>query len=97
MPAYCLVDVDVHDPAGYDQYRSQVMPTITRYGGRFLVRGGKFEVREGAWDLHRVVLLEFPSMEQARGWYDGPEYQAILGLRTGASRANFVFLEGVPG
>jgi uncharacterized protein (DUF1330 family) len=95
MPAYCIADIDVFDPAGYDKYRSQVLPTITKYGGRFLVRGGPFEVREGDWQPHRLVLLEFPSVEQARGWYDSPEYQAIIGLRTSASRGKFVIVEGV--
>jgi uncharacterized protein (DUF1330 family) len=97
MPAYCLVDVHVTDPEGYKKYSSQVLPTIERFGGRFLVRGGKTEVREGAWDLKRVVLLEFPSMEKAKAWYDSPEYQAILKLRLAAADANFVFVEGWEG
>ena len=71
MSAYFIVDVNVQDAAGFEEYRKRVPATVEKYGGKFLVRGGKFEKLEGVWQPTRVVLLEFPSLEQARfafGW-----------------------------
>src|SRR4029450_3907559 len=75
MPAYFIVDVNVQDPAGFEEYRKRVPATIEKYGGKFLVRGGKFEKLEGNWEPTRVVLLEFPSLEQAKRWYDSAEHR----------------------
>jgi uncharacterized protein (DUF1330 family) len=95
MAAYCIVDIDVHDVAGLEQYRKEVPATVTKYGGRFVVRGGKFETLEGAWHPRRLVVLEFPSVEQARKWYDSEEYRPLKAMRLKASSANFVLVEGV--
>jgi uncharacterized protein (DUF1330 family) len=70
MAAYVIADVEVTDPARYAEYRNKVPATVAAYGGRFLVRGGPHQVAEGSWHPHRVVVLEFPSMEQARRWYE---------------------------
>ncbi|HEY4816008.1 MAG TPA: DUF1330 domain-containing protein [Candidatus Acidoferrum sp.] len=77
MPAYFIVDLDVHDPAGMREYLERVPPTLTKYGGRYIVRGGKFEIVEGNWQPTRVVMLEFPSMEQSKRWYDCEEYKEM--------------------
>jgi uncharacterized protein (DUF1330 family) len=76
------------------EYRSKVQATLDPYGGRFLVRGGTLEVREGAWTPERLVVLEFPSMQHARDWYDSREYREIRGLRTRNSESDFVLVEG---
>ena len=75
MPAYIIVDVEMTEKEGYEEYRSQVPATIAAYGGRFLVRGGALEVLEGTWSPKRCVILEFPSLEQAKAWYHSPEYK----------------------
>ncbi len=95
MSAYVIVDIEVHDPAIYDEYRKVVAATLTRYGGKFLVRGGKINVLEGRWNPKRVVVLEFESAERARQWYDSEEYRAPKQLRMQASKGNIVLVEGV--
>ena len=94
MAAYVIADVNVTDPKAYDEYRKMVPATIEKYGGRFLVRGGAFEVKEGGWNPSRVVVLEFPSMEQARKWYHSPEYAPALALRLKAANAKLILVEG---
>jgi uncharacterized protein (DUF1330 family) len=95
MSAYFIVDIDIHDAAGLEEYRKQVPATITKYGGRFIVRGGKFEQLEGEWQPKRLVLLEFPSVEQARRWYDSEEYRPLKAMRLKASNSNLILVEGV--
>ena len=94
MPAYIIVDVEVTDPANFEEYRKQVPATVQKYGGRFLVRGGAMEVLEGDWRPKRVVVLEFPSMEQAKRWYDSEEYREPKAIRLKASKANLIMVEG---
>ena len=94
MAAYVIGEVDVMDPAAYEDYRKQVGAVLAKYGGRFLARGGKVEALEGGWSPKRLVLLEFPSMEQALKWYRSPEYAPLIKLRQKASRGKLVALEG---
>jgi uncharacterized protein (DUF1330 family) len=94
MKAYCIVYENVDDPKQFDEYRKQVMPTIEAFGGRFVVRGGKFTVLEGELPFQRVVILEFPSREKAEGWYNSPAYQKILPLRHKSARCQFVVVDG---
>src|SRR3982750_1067741 len=70
MPAYVILDVSVKDPAEYAAYRERSPATLEAYGGRYHVRGNPHEVVEGDWDPDRVVVLEFPSVERAREWYE---------------------------
>jgi len=96
MPAYFLVDIrEVKDAAKVDQYRSRVAPVVEKFGGRYLVRGGPFEVVEGTYQPVRLVLLEFPSMEQARRWYDSEEYRDLKQLRLAACVSNAVLVTGL--
>ena len=81
MPAYFIVDNEVTDPAGFEEYRKQVPGTVEQYGGKFLVRGGQVQALEGDWKPKRIVVTEFPSIEQARRWYDSEEYRALKALR----------------
>ena len=95
MSAYAIVEVDVTDPALFQEYAKGVPATIAAYGGKYLVRGGAMESKEGDWAPKRVVVLEFPSMQQARKWYDSPEYKPLLAMRLKAANANLIFVEGV--
>jgi uncharacterized protein (DUF1330 family) len=95
MSAYLIAEVEVRDPQGYDEYRKLVGPTLQKYGGKFLVRGGKVESLEGDWNPKRVVVLEFDSVDQARRWYDSPEYTIAKDIRQKASDGRFILVEGV--
>ena len=96
MKAYCIVyERRLHNPAMFDEYRKQVMPTIEAYGGKFLVRGGKFNALECEMPFERIAVLEFPSRKAAEDWYNSPAYQKILPLRTNAIDAQFIVVDGV--
>ena len=95
MAAYIIVDVEVTDPEEYRTYRQQTLATIEKCGGKFIVRGGQTETLEGDWKPGRFVILEFPSVEQARTWYSSPEYTAIIGIRHRASNSRMILTQGV--
>lgn len=94
MAAYVIGEIEVTDAATYEEYRKQVLAVVTKYGGKFIVRGGKVEALEGGWAPKRLVALEFPTMEQARNWYGSPEYAPLIELRKKASRGKLVLVEG---
>jgi uncharacterized protein (DUF1330 family) len=95
MPAYLVVHVDIHDAERYETYKAMAPPSIRQYGGRYLTRGGGCEVLDGDWTPKRLVLLEFPTMEQARAFYGSPEYAEALALRHATAESSVVLLEGV--
>ncbi len=95
MAAYVIVDVNVTDAKLYDEYKKLVPATLEKYGGRFAVRGGAVESKEGGWTPSRIVVLEFPSMDEARAWYGSPEYAAALAIRLRAANAKLILVEGV--
>ncbi len=95
MAAYVIGEVEIRDPEAYQAYAKGVPATIAQYGGRYLVRGGAVEPKEGGWSPKRVVVLEFPTLDQARRWYGSPEYAPLLALRLKAASANLIFVEGV--
>lgn len=94
MAAYVIAEIEVTDPAAYEDYRRQVPGVVAKYGGKFLVRGGKVSPKEGGWAPARIVVLEFPSMAQAEKWYGSPEYAPLIKLRQKASRGKLVLVEG---
>ena len=94
MPAYVIADVDVHDPDAYEEYKKGTPASAAEFGGRFVVRGGEVEVREGTWEPNRLVVLEFPDLDAARSWYDSDGYRALRELRTAASTANLIIVDG---
>ena len=95
MPAYVIADLDVTDPAGFEEYRKVVPGTIEKYGGRYLVRGGAMETLEGDWPWKRVVVLEFPSLEQAKRWYNSEDYRDPKALRFKTAKTKVILVEGV--
>ena len=95
MAAYVIADVEVTNPEAYEEYRPQVPATIEKYGGKYVVRGGTVETVEGIWSPQRLVMIEFPSMELARKWYDSPEYTEIRGIRFRNAKSNVIFVDGI--
>ncbi len=95
MAVYAVVNVQVTDPARYAEYREKAPATITRYGGKYLARGGEVEVLEGDWNPQRLVILEFESMERLHEWYNSPEYAPLKQLRSEATVTEFVVVEGL--
>ena len=98
MPAYVINDMQITDPALFEEYKKLSPATVALYGGRFLARGGRIETLEGNWSPERVVIVEFPSMAQAQAWSDSPEYAPAKRLRQMSAKSNLVMVEGlVPG
>ena len=95
MPAYVVALVNVTDPERYEEYRRLVLPTITAFGGRFVARGGRTEVLEGALSPGRVVIVEFPTLERAKEWWSSPEYSEARAIRQATSEGTLIVVEGV--
>jgi uncharacterized protein (DUF1330 family) len=95
MPAYLIVETDIHDPEQYERYKAASPGAVAAGGGRFVVRGGELAVLEGDWQPPRLVVLEFPDLEAAKRFYDSPEYQEAKKLREGAATLKMVAVEGV--
>lgn len=94
MPAYLIADIQVTDAAAYDEYRPLAAASIARFGGRFIVRGGKVDLLEGEPQPERIVVIEFPDADTAHRWYRSEEYQAALKIRQTASRGRVFLVEG---
>jgi uncharacterized protein (DUF1330 family) len=95
MAAYILAEIEITNPEGYKQYTQSVPATVAKYGGKFIVRGGTAEVLEGEWPQRRRVILEFPSVEAAKRWWNSPEYEKPKALRRANSDGRLLLLEGV--
>jgi uncharacterized protein (DUF1330 family) len=94
MKGYVVAAVTITDPEPYGEYRAGVQATLDAHGGRFLVRGGEFDVREGEWPRERIVVIEFDSVDDARAWYDSPEYRPLRDKRHAAAMADLVIVAG---
>jgi uncharacterized protein (DUF1330 family) len=94
MAAYVIVDVTIHDPTTYERYKSLTPASIAAYGGRFLVRGGTTTTLEGTWRPGRLVILEFPTAERARAWWNSPEYAEAKALRQSCAETEMLLVEG---
>ena len=95
MAAYVIANIGVTDPVTYEDYKKASPAPIAAYGGKFIVRGGAAEVLEGEWAPHRIVVLEFENMEQARKWYHSSEYEKPKALRQSASSGSLILVDGV--
>jgi uncharacterized protein (DUF1330 family) len=91
-----ISDITVHDRTAFEIYRTRAADAIHTYGGRYLARSEEVQVLEGSWNPDMIVIVEFPSLEQARAWYRSPDYAFALEVRdTGLSR-NLILVDGVP-
>ncbi len=95
MAAFVIGTGEITDPAGMEEYRTRVGPVIARYGGRFVAAGAP-EVREGHLQPHIAVIIEFPSLDQARTWYEAADYQELKAVRQRSTRGSTLFLDGLP-
>ncbi|MGQ0696895.1 MAG: DUF1330 domain-containing protein [Panacagrimonas sp.] len=96
MSGFVIAEIlEVSDPAGMKRYAEAAHATVEQYDGKYLVLRGKTEVLEGEWNSGPLVILEFPSPQRARDWYDSPEYRPLIEMRKAVSRTNFILLEGL--
>jgi uncharacterized protein (DUF1330 family) len=94
MPAYVIVEIEILDPTGYEEYKKQAGASVEKYGGKYIVRGGKAEVLEGDWQPKRLVVLEFESMERAKEWLNCEEYREPRKMRHRTAKTNMIVVEG---
>lgn len=95
MPAYVIADIDVQDAAKFEEYKKLSAPSAAPFGAKYLVRGGKLEGLEGAWLPRRFVVIEFPSFEKAKEWWNSQDYTKAKSIRRSCAKSNFILVEGV--
>ena len=94
MPAYILVEVKVNDTKEYEEYKKLTPGSIAAYDGKFVVRGGVSETLEGDWSPERIVVLEFPTVERARQWWNSPEYAPAKAIRQRTANTKMIVIQG---
>jgi len=95
MSAYIIAQITIHDRAEYEKYSAGFLEVFSSFKGELLVVSEDPIVVEGDWPYTRTVLLRFPSADEARRWYESPEYQTLAQHRFRASKANAVIVEGL--
>lgn len=94
MPAYMLVEIAIHSPEVYEEYKKKTPTSLLPFEGKFLVRGLPVEALEGSWDHDRLVILEFPTREKALAWYHSTDYKSAKKLRDQAATSRFLLIGG---
>ncbi len=95
MPAYVIVEISIKDKEEYEAYKQLAPVSITAYGGRYIVRGGYTESLEGDWLPERMAVLEFPTLERAREWWDSEMYAGAKAIRQGSAQTKMIVIEGL--
>ncbi len=94
MPAYIIALINVNDREEYNQYRAGVHDILNKYKGEIIVSNENIEIIEGEWPYTKTVVVRFPSTEEAKRWYESPEYQEIAQHRFNATTTNLILIEG---
>ncbi|MFL6208263.1 MAG: DUF1330 domain-containing protein [Pyrinomonadaceae bacterium] len=95
MSAYVIVELEVLDTERYETYKQLAPSAIAAYEGRYLVRGGEVETLEGDWSPKRIVILEFPSVAQAKAWWASTEYERAKALRQACAQTKMIVVAGL--
>ncbi len=95
MAALVIVEIEITDPARYEEYKTLAAPTVVAHGGKYVARGGMVETLEGSWRPGRLVVLEFPSAERARQWWGSEAYRQAKELRQACARTEMILVAGV--
>ena len=95
MKVYLIAHIEVTNPELMEKYRELVPKIVAKYQGKYLVRGGDSEILKGDYFKHRIVLLEFPSRQQANNFYNSEDYAPLKMLRIEAGNNSSVLVEGI--
>lgn len=95
MAAYLISDGDVTDPALFAEFADGILPVMEAHNGKYLVRGGATQVVGGNWTPHRLVIIEFESLEQLQALIDSPEYIELAEVRDRSSNSNTIIVDGI--
>lgn len=94
MSAYVIVEVSIHDHEAYEAYKKLTPAAVAAYDGRFVVRGGEAETLEGEWQPERIVVLEFPTVERAKEWWNSEIYTEAKVIRQRAATTKMIVVQG---
>ncbi len=95
MPALVLLEVQIHNSTLYEEYKKLTLATVEAFGGRFVVRGSQTESLEGDWNPERLVILEFPSVEVAKEWWNSPQYSFAKKIRHEAATSKMLVVRSI--
>jgi uncharacterized protein (DUF1330 family) len=95
MPAYIIVEIEITNPVGYEEYKKLAGPTVEQYGGKYIVRGGACEILEGDWKPKRIVILQFENVDRAKAWLNCPEYAEPRKMRHRTAKTRMILVEGL--
>jgi uncharacterized protein (DUF1330 family) len=95
MAAYIIVDLEITEPVEYEEYKKRAGATVEKYGGKYIVRGGKCKTLEGDWSPKRIVVLEFENAERAKAWLNSPEYAEPRKMRHRTAKTRMILVEGM--
>ena len=95
MAAYVIGTIQsISDPAKFAEYVRLAEPLLAQYGGKIVVVGDKIEVADGTWSPLGIIVVEFESLDQAKKWYNSPEYSPLVSMRTGSTDSGVIFVDG---
>jgi len=97
MPAFIIVEITIHNPVEYEDYKKLTPASLKPFDGRFVVRGGKTETLEGDWNPERIVVLEFPNVEKAKQWWNSEGYAPAKALRQRTAHSKMILVPGIEG
>lgn len=97
MPAYVVVEIEIHNPEEYEDYKKLTPASLKNYQGKFIVRGGKTETLEGDWSPQRFVVIQFPTLELAKAWWASEEYAQAKALRQRTASSKMIVVVGFEG
>ena len=95
MPGYFIIQINVTNVENYKEYIEKVTPIVKKFGGEYIVRGGKSDNVEGNWPFQRTVVLKFPTYDMVKKWHNSDEYKPIRKIREDNSECNAIIIEGL--
>ena len=95
MAAYVIVDSVITDQAVFDDFLEQVPAMVEAHGGKYLARSGAIDIVQGDWTPNRIAIVEFESVELARGWQDSPDYAELRAMLNRSSNTSVIITEGI--
>jgi uncharacterized protein (DUF1330 family) len=95
MAAYVIVEVNVENTLEYEEYKKLTPTTLAAFDGKFIVRGGQTETLEGEWQPDRIVILEFPTVDRAKEWWNSDDYTKAQAIRQRTAKTKMIVVQGV--
>ena len=94
MSGFAIFNIEIKKPGEYREYVDKVKPIAEKFGGEYIVRGGKTTIVEGNWTYPRTVVIKFPSYEKALEWYNSKEYQPVKQIRLDNAVSKGIIIKG---